>query len=146
MLATGDALDRGATAKDGIDAQLWNAFRAQAARRAGGPGDQLRALDILPPQLQARMLDETLDGADYETTLRRVGDAATWPRSTRPAPSKELRPFLVTAANRRWADWIAARMGQKGKVLVAVGAGHLAGKDSISDLLAAKGLKVERVQ
>ena len=41
--------------------------------------------------------------------------------------SKELRPFLVTAANRRWAEWIATRMGQKGKLLVAVGAGHLAG-------------------
>ena len=145
MLSTGDALNSRATAKNGIDAQLWKAFRGKQRVALEKPGDQLRALDILPPQLQARMLDETLDGADYDTTYEAwaTGDLAAIDKV---GPSKELRPFLVTAANRRWADWIAARMGQKGKVLVAVGAGHLAGKDSIPDLLAAKGLKVERVQ
>ena len=74
------------------------------------PGEQLRALDMLPPQLQARMLDETLDAADYDTTYGAwaTGDLAAIDKV---APSKELRPFLVTAANRRWADWIAARSG-----------------------------------
>ena len=145
MLATGDALNSRASAKNGIDAQLWKAFGKKQRVVLEGAGDQLRALDILPAQLQARMLDETLDGADYDTTYEAwaTGDLAAIDKT---GPSKELRPFLVTAANRRWADWIAARMTTKGKVLVAVGAGHLAGKDSIPDLLAAKGLKVERVQ
>ena len=145
MLATGDALDNRASAKNGIDAQLWKAFRGKQRVALEQPGDQLRALDMLPPQLQARMLDETLDGADYDATYEAwaTGDLAAIDKV---GPSKELRPFLVTAANRRWADWIAARMGRPGKVLVAVGAGHLAGQDSIPDLLAAKGLKVERVQ
>lgn len=145
MLATGDALNSRATAKNGIDAQLWKAFAKRRRVALEQPGDQLRALDMLPPQLQARMLDETLDGADYDTTYEgwATGDLAAIDTV---GPSKELRPFLVTAANRRWADWIAARMATKGKVLVAVGAGHLAGKDSIPELLKAKGLTVERVQ
>ena len=145
MLDTGDAIDAGATAKDGVDATLWDAFRGKTRVALEAPGAQVRALDILPPQLQSRMLDEALDGPRYESVL----DA--WSRGDlvaldQASASKELRPFLVTAANRRWADWIAARMGQKGKLLVAVGAGHLVGQDSIADLLAAKGLKVERVQ
>lgn len=145
MLATGDALDSRASTKNGIDAQLWANFKGRQRMALEKPGDQLRALDILPPQLQARMLDETLDGADYDTTYEAwaTGDLAAIDKV---GPSKELRPFLVTSANRRWADWIATRMGQPGKVLVAVGAGHLAGKESIPDLLKAKGLKVERVQ
>jgi uncharacterized protein YbaP (TraB family) len=145
MLATGDALDSRASAKNGVDAQLWGNFKGRQRIALEQPGDQLRALDILPPQLQARMLDETLDGADYDTTYEAwaTGDLAAIDKA---GPSKELRPFLVAAANRRWADWIAARMAQKGKVLVAIGAGHLAGRESIPDLLAAKGLKVERVQ
>lgn len=145
MLATGDALNSRASAKNGIDAQLWGKFKDRQRVALEKPGDQLRALDILPPQLQARMLDETLDGADYDTTYEAwaTGDLAAIDKA---GPSKELRPFLVTTANRRWADWIAARMATKGKVLVAVGAGHLAGKDAIPELLKAKGLKVERVQ
>ena len=145
MLATGDALSSRATAQNGVDAQLWAAFAKRQRVALEQPGEQLRALDMLPPQLQARMLDEAIDGADYDTTY------AAWasgdlPAIDRVAPSNPLRPFLITAANRRWTDWIAARMGRPGKVLVAVGAGHLAGKDSIPELLKAKGLKVERVQ
>ena len=41
---------------------------------------------------------------------------------------------------RRWADWIAARMQTPGTVFVAVGAGHLAGKDSVLVQLAERGI------
>ena len=145
MLGVGDAQDAGATGQDGVDAVLWSAFRGKRRVTLEAPGVQVRALDLLPAQLQHRMLDEALDGPRYEQVLGawRDGDLAALDKA---GPSKELRPFLVTAANRRWADWIARRMGQQGKVLVAVGAGHLAGKDSIVDLLTAKGFKVERVQ
>ena len=145
MLGTGDAIDAGATAKDGIDAVLWDAFRTRKRVALEAPGAQLRALDILPPQLQRRMLDEALDGPRYESVLDAWsrGDLAALDKAS---ASKELRPFLVTAANRRWADWIGARMARKGMVLVAIGAGHLVGKDTIPELLAARGFKIERVQ
>ncbi|MGE5563941.1 MAG: TraB/GumN family protein [Bacillota bacterium] len=53
--------------------------------------------------------------------------------------------MMFTERNARWADWIAARMQTPGTVFVAVGAGHLAGKDSVLVRLAEKGIESERV-
>lgn len=52
---------------------------------------------------------------------------------------------MFTERNARWADWIAARMQTPGTVFVAVGAGHLAGKDSVLVRLAEKGIGSARV-
>ncbi|MDB5719979.1 MAG: TraB/GumN family protein, partial [Alphaproteobacteria bacterium] len=60
--------------------------------------------------------------------------------------SAELRQVLMAQRNARWADWLKARMEKPGVVFVAVGAGHLAGKDSVEAMLEARGLKVQRVQ
>jgi uncharacterized protein YbaP (TraB family) len=60
--------------------------------------------------------------------------------------SPELRKVLMADRNARWADWLKARMDRPGTVFVAVGAGHLAGRDSVEAMLAAKGLKAVRVQ
>lgn len=51
---------------------------------------------------------------------------------------------LVAKRNAAWAETIAKEMDGAGVTLVAVGAGHLAGEDSVQALLAAKGLQVER--
>ncbi|MCE7797933.1 TraB/GumN family protein [Sphingobium sufflavum] len=58
----------------------------------------------------------------------------------------EIAEALLYQRNRNWATWIAHRMAQPGTVFVAVGAGHLAGKGSVQELLAAKGLTVKRVE
>jgi len=47
--------------------------------------------------------------------------------------------------NARWADWIAARMRTPGTVFVAVGAGHLVGKDSVLVRLAERGIESSRL-
>ena len=47
--------------------------------------------------------------------------------------------------NARWTDWIAARMREPGTVFVAVGAGHLAGPDSLLVRLAQRGIISRRV-
>jgi uncharacterized protein len=60
--------------------------------------------------------------------------------------SPELRKVLMADRNARWADWLKARLDKPGTVFVAVGAGHLAGKDSVESMLAARGLKAVRVQ
>jgi uncharacterized protein YbaP (TraB family) len=60
--------------------------------------------------------------------------------------SSELLDLLLKKRNARWADWLAHRMEQPGTIFVAVGAGHLAGPDSVQAMLAAKGLKTKRVQ
>jgi uncharacterized protein len=58
--------------------------------------------------------------------------------------SPETYRMMFTERNARWADWIAARMQAPGTVFVAVGAGHLAGKDSVLVRLAEKGIESER--
>lgn len=60
--------------------------------------------------------------------------------------SPELREVLMTRRNRAWAEWIDKRMDQPGTVMVAVGAGHLAGRESVQEMLRAKGITAERVQ
>lgn len=57
-----------------------------------------------------------------------------------------LYDVLLAERNADWADWIGTRMDQPGTVFVAVGAGHLAGDDSVQNLLAAKGLTATRVE
>jgi uncharacterized protein YbaP (TraB family) len=58
--------------------------------------------------------------------------------------SPDTYRMMFTERNARWADWIAARMQAPGTVFVAVGAGHLAGKDSVLVRLAEKGIESER--
>jgi uncharacterized protein YbaP (TraB family) len=53
--------------------------------------------------------------------------------------------MLFTERNTRWADWVAGRLQTPGTVFVAVGAGHLAGKDSLLVRLAQLGIESHRV-
>ncbi|HEY0114242.1 MAG TPA: TraB/GumN family protein, partial [Allosphingosinicella sp.] len=41
--------------------------------------------------------------------------------------------------------WLAQRMERPGTVLFAVGAGHLAGRDSVQSMLAARGIQARRI-
>jgi uncharacterized protein YbaP (TraB family) len=59
--------------------------------------------------------------------------------------SPDTYRMLFTERNARWADWIKARMQTPGTVFVAVGAGHLAGNDSLLVRLAERGLPSQRV-
>jgi uncharacterized protein YbaP (TraB family) len=54
--------------------------------------------------------------------------------------------MMFAERNARWADWIAARMQTPGVVFVAVGAGHLAGRDSLLVRLGEKGIVSKRVR
>ena len=59
--------------------------------------------------------------------------------------SPETYRMMFTERNERWADWIRARMQAPGTVFVAVGAGHLAGHDSLLVRLAERGIPSRRV-
>lgn len=52
---------------------------------------------------------------------------------------------LLTQRNANWAGWIEQRLQQPGTVFIAVGAGHLAGADSVQRQLKRRGVKVERI-
>lgn len=57
----------------------------------------------------------------------------------------ELSKVLLADRNARWAEWINTRMAKPGTVFIAVGAGHLAGNDSVQAMLAKRQLTATRV-
>jgi len=116
--------------------------------------DQYGYFDRLSPATQEALLTRALDilprtkaRTDAVTEAWADGDAPRLAQMLNEelAGSPELEEALVKARNGRWADWIKARMDKPGTVFFAVGAGHLAGPDSLQVELAKRGLKVERV-
>jgi uncharacterized protein YbaP (TraB family) len=61
------------------------------------------------------------------------------------AKSPDMYKMMFVDRNARWADWIARRLEQPGTVFVAVGAGHLAGRDSVQAKLTALGFGTARL-
>ena len=58
-----------------------------------------------------------------------------------------LADTLLYSRNENWAEWIEDRLeSTPGTVFMAVGAGHLAGKQSVQDYLVERGIQSERVQ
>lgn len=115
---------------------------------------QLGFFDRLPPETQLAYLVTTVDELpkvkkEFATLMRHWlhGDpdrlATMMNDSIKSTP--ELAKVLLFDRNARWADWIVHRLDQPGTVFVAVGAGHLAGKGSVIDLLQGRGLTVRRL-
>ena len=57
-----------------------------------------------------------------------------------------IEKVLLTDRNDRWAQWIARRLEEPGTVFLAVGAGHLAGPNSVQAALARDGLTASRIE
>jgi len=53
--------------------------------------------------------------------------------------------MLIADRNARWGQWIVNRLDRPGTVFVAVGSGHLAGKDSVQQWLASRGIATARI-
>ena len=60
--------------------------------------------------------------------------------------SPEVAQVLLVDRNKRWAGWIERRLKTPGTVFMAVGAGHLAGGESVLAQLAKDGVKVARIR
>jgi uncharacterized protein len=61
------------------------------------------------------------------------------------AQSPQTYRTMFVERNARWANWISDRMKEPGTVFVAVGAGHLAGPDSVQNQLSTLGVKSARI-
>jgi uncharacterized protein YbaP (TraB family) len=61
------------------------------------------------------------------------------------ATSPHAYRTMFTERNASWAGWIAQRLQEPGTVFVAVGAGHLAGRDSVQAKLTELGVKSARI-
>jgi uncharacterized protein YbaP (TraB family) len=143
--------------KDGAEQVLSAAARAKGKPIAGleTARQQLGYFDALSLPAQQALLATTLDdlpgmGAEIDRMVKEwsKGDADALARQLNADLDRtpELKQALLVARNRNWANWIAARMAKPGTVFVAVGAGHLAGAESLQAELAKRGLKVERVR
>lgn len=118
---------------------------------------QIRLLDSMPEPQQLAQLDETLihndelpdklapmlaawSGGDVETLARLLDeDEGDTPLD------HALHQMLFTNRNAAWATWIRDRLARPGTVFLAVGAGHLAGRDSVIADLGAQGIRAARV-
>jgi uncharacterized protein YbaP (TraB family) len=84
--------------------------------------------------------------AEMQSAWKR-GDQSVFVRVLRQLEraSPDTYRMMFIERNARWADWIRARMQTPGTVFVAVGAGHLAGKDSVLAHLGERGIYSTRV-
>jgi hypothetical protein len=58
---------------------------------------------------------------------------------------RAMGKLLLDNRNRAWAAWLERRLAEPGTVLVAVGAAHLAGTNSVHAMLARRGLASRRL-
>jgi uncharacterized protein len=115
---------------------------------------QIDLFDSLPLDTQKRYLADMIEelpsaGEQLATMIEawRNGDAVELAKMLNSEDDDPLlAEMLLTARNKAWADWIGNRLDRPGTVFLAVGAGHLAGDDSVQELLTARGLTVHRVQ
>ncbi len=157
LLGTAPLEKLGYTPTDGAETVLATAAAKTGKAVAGLEtfGQQLGFLDGLPEPVQIRFLASTIDEmATAETLFAELVDS--WARGDadklatlmnegmREIP--EIGRILLTERNARWAQWVDDRLDRPGTSFVAVGAGHLAGADSLQAMLGKRGFTVTRLQ
>ena len=75
---------------------------------------------------------------DVETLDRLIGQEMK-------AESPEMYAVMLTRRNQAWADQIQTLLAGSGTAFISVGAGHLAGADSLQAQLEQRGIRVERL-
>jgi len=141
----------------GVETGLTTGFRQSGKPIAGleTVAQQFGFFDALPEDAQRAFLTGMLDDpAKLKALFARMmtawssgdvdGIAATFNEDVDFSPL--LHDRLLKQRNAAWAEWLAKRLDKPGTIMVAVGAGHLAGPDSVQAMLGRKGLKTKRVQ
>lgn len=147
----------GLQGEHGVEAVLRNSF-ANAGKPVGQletNSEQLSFFDTLPEDAQRALLEGSIDApqemrvqfnAMIDSWLRGDVDAIARTFNEDLAASPALMDALIRRRNANWSKWIERRMASPGTVMVAVGAGHLAGESSVQRQLEQSGLKVTRIQ
>jgi uncharacterized protein YbaP (TraB family) len=143
----------GMSVENGADAVLRRVAEG-AGKRVGGLErfeDQLKTLANIPvpPPAAAAAAHATPVTITLNDLLGAWSRGDTGAFSTMllglEAKSPAAYKLLFADRNARGGQWISDRMEQPGTVFIAVGSGHLAGKDSVQEWLAARGIKANRV-
>ncbi|RED15254.1 TraB/GumN family protein [Parasphingopyxis lamellibrachiae] len=149
--------DLGLDSNNGVEDQLELIFQLANKPISGleTPAQQLGFFDSLPEEAQRYFLSSVIDTpedirAEFDAMLEawRSGDEEEIARTfdDELVLSEPLRQTLLTRRNASWANWIRERLDEPGAVFMAVGAGHLAGDESVQDFLQTAGIEVVRVQ
>jgi uncharacterized protein YbaP (TraB family) len=147
----------GLKAGAGVESGLRTTFASQGKKvgQLESNREQLSFFDTLPETAQRALLEGSIDepkgmSKEFDRMLAAWarGDvdaiAATFNRDLAASPA--LRDALLNRRNANWSRWVQKRMTAPGSVMVAVGAGHLAGRGSLIDMLQHGGYTVRRVQ
>ena len=146
----------GYTAANGVEERIAAEARALGRPRSGleTADTQLAMFDSLPLDVQRTYLHQVVDGLPTLDTqlgaIIREWQGGHADRLARLLNDQEDDPRMVTALltnrNRAWTSWVQQRLARPGVIFMAVGAGHLAGKDSVQDMLRQRGIRAIRVQ
>jgi uncharacterized protein len=156
-LASAMSADLGLSQKAGVERVLTTRFRADEKPITGLEtiSQQFGYFDQLPERDQRAMLNavlrsEATNGATYQKLLDAWldgrADAVLDGADNGFLASPAIREAVLDRRNRDWTIKIGAMLDKGDTVLVAVGAGHLAGKGGLPELLRAEGYTVERTQ
>ncbi|HSD35952.1 MAG TPA: TraB/GumN family protein [Rhodocyclaceae bacterium] len=158
MISTLAAQQQGLNMQDGID--LWFLQQAKATgkpvRELETIERQLAALTSSPERDQISSLEETLDmiekrrfGPYLEELIQswQTGNLSKLSKlmSEGMGNSKGLEQELLGKRNAEMADKISAWLTRGEQVFVVIGAGHIAGKGNVAELLERKGYSVRQV-
>jgi uncharacterized protein YbaP (TraB family) len=117
---------------------------------------QVRFFADMTPVQEAQLLDSTLDEVD-DGPAKIDALVAAWAAGDQgelkrqmvdemQADYPDVYKLLLVDRNQDWANQLKTRLAGSGVSFVAVGAGHLAGPDSLQAQLAKLGIKAERVE
>jgi uncharacterized protein len=142
---------------EGVEAVLRNTFTSEGKPigELESNAQQLGFFNTLPEQAQRALLEGALEEAggmdkEFAGMLKAwangdvEGIARTFDHDL--AASPELQQALIRQRNANWSKWVERRMAQPGTIMIAVGAGHLAGNESVIAMLQRQGYRVRRVQ
>ncbi len=112
----------------------------------------LASMSALPEAVQTELLLEAIAPAGGSAAELGVGEA-DWVAgradsldlALEPGMPPELFEVLVRRRNAAWTLWLEERLKKPGTLLFAVGAGHLAGRESVQAMLARRGLEAKRI-
>jgi uncharacterized protein len=157
VIMTGAVLMKaGYNPESGVETQL-NAALKKDGKTLGAletAEEQMGFFDNLPEAVQIAYLKTTI--ADLPKTGPVLDEmVSAWAKGNPEAldalmnkgmqATPELEKVLLNDRNVRWADWVEKRMAKPGTVFMAVGAGHLAGKNSVQEKLKTKKLTATRI-
>lgn len=147
----------GLSGSEGVETVLRKEFtsKGRPIDQLESNSDQLGIFDGLPEKDQRIFLESVIE--EPEGMRKQFGEMlSAWTRGDVDAiartfnqdlgSSPAMMEALIRRRNSNWSAWVERRLANPGTAFLAVGAGHLAGRNSMVSMLQKDGYQVTRVQ